>query len=204
MKTLWLSIYCLGCVAVLAQTTPSTSDSKAALLERVNRGEYSAMLEAGRAGDTNIIPYLEGQITGNPTDPSTEAAAMALAKLGVKKYLDEAIAELTATNSALFEAHMKNGGCPFPSAERRKQCATMETQETAFKKLAYIRNPSTVKVVAQFLYSTEHYQFAHDVPPWWPSSAAIFTLRQMVDNPPQSDDAKVWQQWWELNKHKYP
>jgi hypothetical protein len=144
-------------------------------------------------------------------DPSTEAAKMALAKLGVKKYLDETIAELTTTNSVLFEAHMKNGGCPFSSEEMRVQCAKMKTLETAFKKLAYIRNPSTVKIVAQFLYSTESFHTAPDVPTWTASGFAIFTLRQMVDNPPQTPveythDARVkaWQQWWEQNKDKYP
>jgi hypothetical protein len=136
---------------------------------------------------------------------------MALAKLGVKKYLDEAIAELTTTNSALFAYYMTSGMCPFASEEGRKECATMHTQETAFKKLAYIRNPSTVKIVAQFLYSTEHFPLAPDVPPWWASGAAVRALRQMVDNPPAlpavhtgEEEDRAWQQWWEQNKDKYP
>lgn len=181
------------------------------MLACVNRGEYSAILEAGRTGDTNLIPFLQAQMTGEPTDPPTEAAKMALAKLGVKKYLDETVAELTTTNSALFEAYKKDGGCAFPDEEMRVRCAKQRTWETAFKKVAYIHNPSTVKVVAQFLYSTEHFQFAPDVPPWWASGYAYMTLRQMVDNPPalpavrtHEEEVHAWQQWWEQNKDKYP
>jgi hypothetical protein len=172
-------------------------------LEGIGRGEYHAILEAGPTGDTNLIPYLQAQITGEPTDPSTEAAKMALAKLGVKKYLDEIVAEGAPTNSALFAAYA-NGqpvGSSDPTVMRVANCHALAN---AFEKLAYIRNRSTVKIVAAFLYNTESFYNAPDVPPSWPSSFAILTLRQMVDNHPQSDDAKVWQQWWEQNKDKYP
>jgi hypothetical protein len=93
----------------------------------------------------------------------------------------------------------------------RAQCARQQTWETAFKKLAYIRDPSTVKIVAQFLYSTERFYNAPDVPPWWVSGAAARALRQMVDNPPAlpavhtgEEEDRAWQQWWEKNKDKYP
>jgi hypothetical protein len=205
MKTLCVLCSCLYSVSVLAQNTNALSGkTNTVLLEQIHHGEYSAILEAGRTGDTNLIPHLQAQITGEPTDPSTEAAKMALAKLGVKKYLDETVAELNTTNSALFVFCKNHSICPFPSEEMRVQCAKQRTWETAFKKLTYIRNPSTVKVVAQFLYSTESFYNAPDVPPWSASGFAIFTLRQMVDNPPQGDDVKVWQQWWEKNKDKYP
>jgi hypothetical protein len=197
--------------AAFAQTIPAATDkSTTAMLEGVSRGEYSAILEAGRAGDTNLIPYLQAQITGTPSDPSTEAATMALAKLGVKKYLDAVVSQFAPTNSALFAAYQS--GQPVGSSDPTvMHVANYHALASAFEKLAYIRNRSTVKIVAAFLYNTEHFQFAPDVPPSWPSSAAARALQQMVENPPVlpavctgEEEHRVWQQWWEQNKDKYP
>ena len=211
MRTLYISILCLCSVGAFGQTTPTATDkSKAAMLEGVRRGEYSAILEAGRTGDTNLIPYLRAQITGEPTDPPTEAATMALAKLGVKKYLDNIVAEVAPTNSALFAAY-QNGqpvGSSDPTVMHIINCHALEK---AFEKLAYIRNPSTVKLVAAFVYNTESFYNAPDVPPSRPSGAAARALRQLVGNPPAlppvytgDEEERAWQQWWEQNKDKYP
>jgi hypothetical protein len=189
----------------------AVDEAKNAMIARIQQVDEDAILEAGKSGDTGYIAALETVATERPTDRRVIAAKMVLAKLGVKKYLDETVAELTTTNSALFEAY-KNGICRVYSSEDwRLNCAKTQTQEMAFKKLAYIRNVSTVKIVAPFLYSTEHYQFAPDVPPWWPSSAAIQALSQMVTNPPalpakrtSEQERHVWQQWWEQNKDQYP
>jgi hypothetical protein len=211
MKTLYVSILCLCSVGVLAQTTiPASGKINAALLERVGRGEYSAILEAGRTGDTNLIPYLQAQITGEPTDPPTEAAKMALAKLGVRKYLDQIVAEVALPNSALFAAY-QNGQPVGASDPTVMRVVNYHALEKAFEKLAYVRNRSTVKIVAAFLYNTESFYNAPDVPPSWPSGAAVRALRQMVDNPPAlpavhtgEQEDRAWQQWWEKNKDKYP
>ena len=203
-----LGVWIVTCFVCLAQTP--TQEVQAApkpetLEQRVGRGEPNAIREAADQGRKDLIPAIEKFADiGQPWEASRIWTRAALAKLGMKKYLDETVAELTTTNSALFETYMNNGVCAFPSAEMRVACAKQRTWETAFKKLAYIRNPSTVKVVAQFLYSTEHYQFSSDVPPWWPSGAAVRALQQMVDNPPAGVEEKVWQQWWEQNKDKYP
>lgn len=193
-------------LAALACRGDCSAQETNALEQRVRHWEVAAIKEAGNSGRQDLIPALQGAADASvdPEEPVRIWAKASLAKLGVKKYLDETIAELTTTNSALFEAH-KNGGCRgFLSEEKSTQCAKMETQETAFKKLAYIRDPSTVKIVVQFLYSTEHYQFSPDVPPWWASGAAVRALQQMVDNPPAGVEEKVWQQWWEQNKSNYP
>ena len=197
--------------AAFAQTVPAaTEKSKTAMLEGVSRGEYSAMLEAGRSGDTNLIPHLQARIINEPNDPSTEAAKMALAKLGVKRYLDEIVTEVAPTSSALFAAY-QNGQPVGPSDPAVMRVANCHTLANAFKKLAYIRNRSTVKIVAAFLYNTESFYNAPDVPPSWPSSAASRALQQMVDNPPAlpavhtgEEEVRIWQQWWEQNKDKYP
>jgi hypothetical protein len=135
---------------------------------------------------------------------------MALAKLGVKKYLDEIVAEVAPTNSALFAAY-QNGQPVGPSDPMVMRVVNYNALAHALEKLAYIRNPSTVKIVAAFLYNTQSFRFAPDVPPGWPSGAAGRALRQMVDNPPTlpavhtgEEEDRAWQQWWEQNKDKYP
>jgi HEAT repeat protein len=197
----------------LACQSVCRADGTNALEQQVRHQDVPAIKAAGSQGRTDLIPPLEANanMSADPDEPVRIWAKAALAKLGAKKYLDEAVTELTTTNSELFTFYMRNGICAYPSKEGRVACATKRTQETAFEKLAYIRNPSTVKVVAQFLYSTEHYQFSTDEPPWWTSGAAVRALRQMVDNPPTlpavhsgEEEDRAWQQWWEQNKSKYP
>jgi hypothetical protein len=199
-----------SCLSV-GKVVYAADGTKEAIIARILRADDDAILEAGKSGDGTFIPALEKLAGDRPTDRRVIHAQMALAKLGVKKHLDETITELTTTNSALFKAHISGYCRAYGSEDWRVACAKEETQKTAFEKLAYIRNASTVKVVAQFLYSTEHYQFSNDVPAYWASSYAIPTLRQMVDNPPQTpveytreQDIHAWQQWWEQNKDKYP
>jgi hypothetical protein len=131
-----------------------------------------------------------------------------LASLGVKGYLDEIVAELTTTNSPLFDAY-KNGlpvALSDASATRFSDDPGIhDIQMKAFERLAHVHDRSTVKIVAAFLYGPCEMTFmTEDIrqrsPPW----LAIWALRWMVDSPPQGDDVKVWQQWWEQNKDKYP
>lgn len=131
-----------------------------------------------------------------------------LAKLGVKRYLDEIVMELTTTNSPLFDAYKKGSPVALSDARATRfsdDPGIYDIQTKAFVRLAYIPDRSTVKIVAAFLYSPQEMRFVTDdirqQPPSW---FAIWALRLMVDNPPQSDDVKIWQQWWEENKHKYP
>jgi len=207
----WI-LTCLCCLAQASTSEAQAPQKPETLEQRVARGEPDAVMEAADKGRRDLIPAIEKYADiGSPMEAPRIWTRAALAKLGVKKYLDETVTELTTTNSELFAFYMRNGICPYPSQERRVACATERTQETAFKKLAYIRDPSTVKVVAAFLYSSESFHFAHDVPPWTASGFAILTLRQMVDNPPQTpveftreQDIHAWQQWWQQNKDKYP
>ncbi len=131
-----------------------------------------------------------------------------LAMLGVKGYLDEIVAELTTTNSPLFDAY-KNGRPVALSDAMATQFSDdpgiRDIQTKAFDRLAYVHNRSTVKIVAAFLYSPQQMRFLTDdirqQPPSW---FAIWALRWMVDNPPHGENVKLWQQWWEQNKDKYP
>ena len=131
-----------------------------------------------------------------------------LAGLGLKRYVDEIVMELTTNNPSLYAAY-KNG---LPVAKSDAMATRFsddpgvyDIQTKAFERLAFIPDRSTVKIIAAFLYSPCEVRFmTKDLnqrpPPWF----AIWALRWMVDNPPQSDDVKVWQQWWEQNKDKYP
>jgi hypothetical protein len=216
MKAFQKYVFSLNALLLLAglfwQDVCSSQETNA-LEQRVKRWDVVAIRQAADQGHTEMIPALESAANASvdPDEPVRIWAKAALAKLGVRKYMDETVAELTTTNSELFAFYMKNGICAYPSQESRVACATERTQETAFKKLAYIHDPSTVKIVAQFLYSTEHFQFSPDVPPWWASGYAYMTLRQMVDNPPalptvhtHEEEVRAWQQWWKQNKDKYP
>ena len=93
------------------------------------------------------------------------------------------------------------------AAEER--VALYNTRKTALDKLAYIADPSTVRVIASCLADTVA---PHPAPPGVTSRVfrtsvaqlAGKALRRIVSNPPPSDDVQVWQQWWEQNKDKYP
>lgn len=216
MKTSQKHLFCLNAAALLTLWVCRglcSAEQTNALEQQVKQQDLAAIKAAGSQGRTDLIPSLEVTVnmSADADEPIRIWAKAALAKLGVKKYLEETVAELTTTNSGLFAAKM-NGYCGiYNSQQLRVACAKMRTMETAFETLAYIHNPSTVKIVAQFLYSTEHYQFSTDVPPWWASGAAVRALRQMVDNPPAlpavrtgEEEDRAWQQWWEKNKDKYP
>ena len=192
------------CVGTLAQTSPlptQVSQKPETLEQRIAQGDTSAFTEAADANRKDLIPLIEKFSSYN-------SGKLALAKLGVKSYLDEIVVGLTTTNSPLLDAY-KNGLPITLSDAKATQFSDdpqiADIQGRALKKLAYVRNRSTVKIVAAFLYSPQELTVIHeDLIQLPPSSYAISTLRQMVDNPPQSDDVKVWQQWWEKNKDKYP
>jgi hypothetical protein len=183
----------------------------------VKQGDVEALKAAGQQGRNDLIPELEklADAATGPNEPSRIWAKAALAKLGVKKFLDETVSELTTTNSALFGYHknyyrMKVG----MSEDMARRWATYETQEIAFNKLAYVSDPSTIKTVASFLYKTGHGLPKGDVvlPP--PAYLAIATLRQMVKDAPEARETltsenyeqirTLWVKWWEKNKDKYP
>ena len=202
--TLGAGVYIVTCVGALAQTStlPTQVSQKPETLEqRITQGDAAAIIEAADANRKDLIPLIE-------RFSDSKAGKKAFAKLGLKKYLDEIVIELTTTNSPLLEAY-KNG-LPIALSDAKATRFSddpeiSDVQGRALKKLAYVRDRSTVKIVAAFLYSPQALTVIHDdliqLPP---SSFAIDALRQMVDNPPQSDDVKVWQQWWEKNKNKYP
>jgi hypothetical protein len=241
MKSILSTI--LACVLVNGvPRTNAETQSSAELLTKVQQGDRKAILEAGKTGDKIFIPILEKMAKpprfvyqidpemakrlgpqvveetqksqAHPVydEPSAVSARMALVKLGVKEYVDEILTEATSpTNSPVY----KDLG-QYPQYFQRKSDA-IKIQMLAFDKLVYLKDRSTVHVLAALLYARENpqdYIVGGDVIFDLPSSMTMQTLAQIVDNPPKIDlppvsethDAriKIWQQWWEQNKDKYP
>jgi hypothetical protein len=179
------------------------------LEQRVQRGDGYAFREAADANRKDLIPALE-KYASDPT------ARKALAKLGVRKYLDEIISELTTTNSARYASNLKNYLEMGEPLENAQALAEWWTRMSVFNDLAYIGDKSTVKVIASYLYVKEWKKpFAgNDVGFDPPSFQAVVTLEKMnLENAPDArklaypsveNMVKAWQQWWEQNKDKYP
>jgi hypothetical protein len=186
-----------------------------ALEERIKCWDIAAMKEAGDQGRLDLVPELEKIVNASKdaASPVCQWGKAALAKLGVKRYLDETVTELTTTNSALFMVHIKgllDIGVP---EARAVQYAKFTTQGVAFKKLAYVCDLSTVKFIAAFLYSTEkpwEVTKDGDVDPVPLACLAAQTLHQMnLENAPPAKnvvlaDPVAWKRWWVQNKGKYP
>ena len=210
-KTAIIRVLCVVAVSIIvgqvcpAQTSspsPKTWHKGETLEQRIAQRDTSAFVEAADAHRKDLIPLIEKV-------SDSKVGKMALAKLGVRKYLDEIVTELTTSISVA----VTSGG----ETHVHLNYAALAVQIAAFKKLAYIKDRSTVKLIAGFLYGKENaddyfVKSDSDSSGYWdymliyerPSEATMKTLAQIVDNPPQSDDVKVWQQWWEKNKDKYP
>jgi hypothetical protein len=140
-----------------------------------------------------------------PTDDRRfENAKTALAKLGVRKYLDEIVEELTTTNSRAFKAEERSNAGSRPPAVPGYQ-----TRSRALEKLGYIADPATIKFIGPLLNDMRNPY------PYVPGARdlvvgtrlgeyAVKALRQVVKDGPATDDVTAWQQWWEQNKNKYP
>lgn len=236
-----MSMFLVSTLVNATAKTNAEAVTNAELLERIQKGDTDAVLEAGKTGEKSFIPVLEGvarphfEAHINPErakrlgpklveeikksqarpvydEPIALNARMALAKLGVKEYLDEILLEATnPTNSPVYkEAEQYATFAP-------SRGDALWIQMKAFQKLAYVKDRSTVKTLASFLYGRENAEGAivgGDVIFLAPSEMAMQTLAQIVDNPPKTDpwpsdethDARIkaWQQWWEQNKGKYP
>jgi hypothetical protein len=165
-----------------------------------------AFRDAGDLGRKDLIPAIENHAADEPW------ARAALAKLQVKKYLDEILLEATGpANHLVPEENEKH-----PVSTRSKH-DRLWIRSQAFGKLGYIKDRSTVKVLISLLSQRENAEGSNvggDMIFLAPSEMAMQTLAQIVDNPPltnrwesgETQDARIeiWQQWWEKNKDKYP
>jgi hypothetical protein len=218
MKIEFYKIRTAICVTSVFASACCFGQGTVSLEQRVAKGETDAFLQAADEGRKDLIPTMEkyAEYPADPREGVRIKARMALAKLGVPKYLDAIVAELTNT---IVDAREPNGAAPSRAAKHARILA----QTDAFRELAYVKNRSTVRVIASFLYAKETpLDYVDGAEPGstdlWvldtPSQMAMKTLAQILDNPPKIDipdnaythDARVkaWQQWWEQNKDKYP
>jgi len=221
-------------------TTSTETYNRAELLTAIRHGNRQAILEAGNTGDKTLIPDLSERAKPRvlpPLDPAklsvmnprdaerlrkerersipdagVDAARMALAKLGVKEFVEEILLEATAPQKSRVYLERKEYFVVPPT-----KADALRVQMEAFEKLAYIQDRSTVRTLAAFLFAVENpanYSTRSDMIFDLPSEMAMRTLSQIVENPPtisvpSNNDThaarvRIWQQWWERNKDKYP
>ena len=228
MKPKLSLIYIFCGLAACSELAFPTHAQQPDLVERINKHDRDAILEAGRSGDKSLIPLLEtmarppdAQISPEALngmdsrqaervkeamrrpmydEPSAVSARMALAKLGVKEYLDEIVSELTTTNSYAYKTQLH-----YSSAN--PEHAKLMTQYYALKELLYVNNPSTVKYIASVLYDPFDPNKGNTSDVIWPVPAhqAAVTMQQILGTgPSDTSDIAAWQKWWEQNKDKYP
>ena len=102
-----LSIATVVTILICTALINNTAQEAQTLEEGVDRRDLAALKQAGNENRKDLIPGLEqaAEASADPDAPTRIWAKAALAKSGVKKYLDETVTELTATNSLLFGYH---------------------------------------------------------------------------------------------------
>jgi hypothetical protein len=202
---LFSGILCVVITASAISSLACAGERPESMEARIDGGEVRAFIDAADLGRKDLIPAIERHAGDEPW------ARAALAKLGVRKYLDEILLEATGPTNHLV--HGENAKYPVSTPSKHDR---LLVQMDAFKKLAYIKNRSTVKILAAFLYVVENPDDYHESEVFFPlpSEKAMEILPTIVDNPPiinlpaisETHDARVkaWQQWWEKNKDKYP
>lgn len=201
------------------------------LLARIQAGDSTAILEAGKSGDQSLIPTLEAFVQAR-RDAVTETMTKLKQALAETQNTDEERRRFLQPREALmsseYEPVVENARMalaklgvhqyleeiltelktPTNSTLYRVCCGSEDgyrVQAGALRKLAYVNNPSTIKDIAEFLQYTKRPNAGRSdyiQPPL--AKYAAQTLRSMVKNPLPTDDPLVWQQWWEQNKDKYP
>ena len=175
------------------------SDSAKALAEKVKEGNNQSILDAGRSGDSTLIPYLK-----TLTSRGTPWAQMALAKLGEAEYLNQILSEVDAEDPGKQDRGMEKllyvGG------------------KEALKKLYQLLDDTSPRENPVCKKETEEFKKKHpeggkcgfccDVIYFSRSSSAILILSKMIDNPPTKfgswgtkKDIAIWKEWFIVNKH---
>lgn len=208
--TMIVSVFFGAAISIpLAAVGGNTNSPQETLEQRVLRGD--AFLEVANQGRRDLIPALE-KFSHDKT------ARMALAKLGVKPYLDEFVTDLTSTNSPLLKSWKESNlrlGIRMEAAERE---AELISKEQALDALVYIGDKSTLKYIAAELYNTNCPNRGNSdnllmsrTPIAWLAARALSQMH--LENAPQPsadgdpewlNHIEAWKIWWEKNKDKYP
>ncbi len=220
----------LNVVAVIAIWTSRTicqvSQAQTETLEqRVARGDGDAFIEAANHDRYDLIPALE-------KFPDDTIAQKALARLGVKQYVDLFVKQLTDTTNTDLYAYYRS------REQRDPKSAEYLTKISALRSLLYIHDKSTVRTIVSELDDTNRPPpVSQHIARQAPSDMAVLTLERMgLENAPVVDKVKsgdtraeqeafekwveehpgqgptatpeehlaAWKKWWEQNKDKYP
>jgi hypothetical protein len=217
-----------GAMILLTTLLPVCEKSYAqteTLEQRVARGDGDAFIEAANRNRYDLIPALE-----KSSEDST--AQMALARLGVKQYVDVFVRQLTDTTNSNAYAYYRSRELRDPKT------AEYMTKVNALRSLLYINDKSTVRAIVSELDDTNRPpRLARDLVCEPPCAGAVQTLERMgLENAPVVDKVKTgdtraeqeafekwmeqhpgqgptatpeehlaaWKKWWEQNKDKYP
>jgi hypothetical protein len=166
----------------------ATPELTSSLIIQLHQGHVRAIPLLGRFGDATVRGVLE-PYASRPGRVG-ESAREALAKLGDQRRLNEIMADL--------------------NSQGPKRSDTL-------RKLAYIKNPSTVRQIAQLLYDNQvppAERGPRDVVIYFPYRyEAAAALQRIVDNPPVNkertlqlteQDIEAWKRWWEAHQQEYP
>jgi len=205
--------------------------SRDELLARIQAGDSTAILEAGKSGDQSLIPVLEGFLQAR-RDTVTETMTKLKQAYAETQNTDEEKRRFLPPREALMTSEYDSVAqnvrmalaklgvhqyldeilielkTPTNSTLHKVCCGSEDgyrVQAGALRKLAYVNNPTTIKDVAEFLKYTKRPNAEWSDYMQAPlAKYATQTLRSMVKNPLPTDDPLAWQQWWEQNKDKYP
>jgi predicted membrane-bound mannosyltransferase len=221
--------FAIGCALLIARVAQSAEP----LEQRIAQRDVNAILQAADQNRTDLVSTLESIANDSNFAPwsSQTAARKALGRLGVKKYVDTLLKELTdPTNS---EAYVYWRTKQFEN----KTQASYLTKTEALKSLGYIRDKSTVRAIVSELDDTNVPPSSPDVIYDTPALVAVWTLERMgLENAPVVDKVTsgdtraeqeafekwmeqhpgqaptaspeehiaAWKKWWQQNKDKYP
>ncbi|MGO9244960.1 MAG: hypothetical protein ACLPT4_04405 [Verrucomicrobiia bacterium] len=220
----------LNSVAVIVIWTTLTicqvSQAQTETLEqRVVRGDGDAFIEAANHNRYDLIPALE-----KFSDDTT--AQKALARLGVRQYVDLFVKQLTDTTNTDLYAYYRS------REQLDPKTAEYMTKVNALRNLLFIHDKSTVRAIVSELDDTNRPpSHSQHIARQAPDESAVLTLERFgLENAPVVDKVKpaendadraviekwmrehpgegpfatpeekiaAWKKWWDQNKDKYP
>jgi len=217
-----VAVIVIGTTLTICQGSQAQTET---LEQRVARGDGDAFIEAANQNRYDLIPALE-----KFSDDTT--AQKALARLGVKQFVDLFVKQLTDTTNTDLYAYYRS------REQRDPKTAEYLSKISALRNLLYIHDKSTVRAIVSELDDTNRPpRLARDMVCEAPAAEAVWILERMgLENAPVVDKVKsgdtraeqeafekwmeqhpgqgptaspeehlaAWKKWWDQNKAKYP
>lgn len=205
------SRFCLSSLLFVWVVPLSVGLSADELADRIRRGDIEAIKMAGETGRTDLIVDLEVayQLPGWWDRSAVRRSQQALAKLGVNKYWDEIIGELTnpvSSSAFQYELQSREGGRGNIPPSVQEKWAVRSIRLEALAKLSEVNHPAAVKFIAPLLYDQQPLDPAPHpgaAQPIAVTASLALSKMQLNGAPSTDDDFLQWQQWWEQHKDYY-